>query len=309
MLYRSPLVLSEHLTRSPLRLLGEMDERLRQLERQAKANPGDSEAQERYRVANSRAGLPSLGYHWRWNGKGWYTRPSWNSGRCPPASEPTNRDSCLDTNAHPNDAAQYRRFTNDQVRAMPPGSYGSDDAHLIKDRTFHGFNVNGPVPTIRGVSYSTASDRPLPDSPEHLPITRTGDGRMSQQQYNDERAAVIKHYVDRGYHPGYVSNALGPRAIPAEPPHLLNTFVDDPSFQDAENRARATWTSKDRERQITDLSPSHRETMRTFSPAARLRAIQKIARGRSRKWQEYHARMREMRARQSAERPGAQPQA
>jgi hypothetical protein len=116
-MYRTTLILLDHI-RSPLKLVGEgFDDERRGLERRALADPGNLLAKKRFQVSMQRGTpKPDNEHHWRWNGKGWYTRPDWNDGRCPPNSEPTSHNSCLPQKGHkdyhPDDHAQYLKSSS-----------------------------------------------------------------------------------------------------------------------------------------------------------------------------------------------------
>jgi len=268
---RSCLRLVDDLHRSPLGLLGEMDAQLRQLERQAAT--GDPQAEARLARARQRAGeevrpdKPDAQHNWRWNGKGWYTRPEWNGGRCPPKSEPTDHNSCLPHSAHPHDQAQYH--TSKQVGEPDSGEYsqvaatGATDLrhrHVVGpdepgarggmilrgpnnppdeegNRTMYHWSPvrhrsknatgvdwdhpNGPQIVDTGShrhhfwgreNVPSASDRPLPNDPAHLPEfngVRRGDFRRLQSK-------LTQHYASKGYHPEYVRKSLRLLKPPAE---------------------------------------------------------------------------------------------
>ena len=139
-MYRTPLILLDHI-RFPLKLLGEetyddlrrglerkksFDQERRGLERTRRVDPDDPHAANRLRQMRVRAGeKPDEDHHWRWNGKGWYTRPDWNDGRCPPNSEPTDHNSCLPQKGHneynPVDHAQYHPKAT--ISELPDGKY------------------------------------------------------------------------------------------------------------------------------------------------------------------------------------------
>jgi hypothetical protein len=215
----------DHLSRSPLNLLSEVDDKLRELERQA--TTGDPEAVARFAGAQRRAGVrpdkPDSDHHWRWNGKGWYTRPDWNGGRCPPGSEPTSHGSCLSHQAHQNDRAQYA-----STKSVADEPVGQDIAgrgqyrHVIGpenddpdysdpgDRRFSGKVLRGPAnpPDEEGnrVMFHTSPSR-------HLVKPATGvewDHPDGPQITSNERGRA----PNRGYH------RRDPRPLPEDPEHL-----------------------------------------------------------------------------------------
>ena len=223
----------DHLSRSPLKLVQEMDARLRGLERQAAG--GDPEAQAQLARSRQRAGVrpdkPDNEHHWRFNGKGWYTRPDWNGGRCPPGSTATDHNSCLPERGHnafhPADHAQYDKSIsaepfddNGRTRywhTIPhphAADYGdAGEAMTVMTNLPHGRlnrmqpansidwgHPDGPQLYFNGYRF-----RPLPADPAHLPEITANRGLART------KARLLQHYVDQGFHPQYVDQSMGSR--------------------------------------------------------------------------------------------------
>jgi len=127
-MYRTTLILLDHI-RSPLKLLREsFDRERRGLERSRQADPDDPMAQKRHQMSMMRTtAKPDDDHHWRWNGKGWYTRPDWNNGRCPPNSEPTDHNSCLPQKGH----KDYNPVDHDQYHKSSSVTYQPSNSNYI----------------------------------------------------------------------------------------------------------------------------------------------------------------------------------
>jgi hypothetical protein len=239
-MHRTTLILLDHI-RSPLKLLREgFDYERRGLERSRQADPQDPMAQKRHQMSMMRTtAKPDDDHHWRWNGKGWYTRPDWNNGRCPPNSEPTDHNSCLPMKGHrdynPLDHAQYDKSIS-VVQRNPSDSPSYFD-HVVDK-----------FPHNQGSTYATQSDhgrphfhhrtnsirwnhkdgpqlgywmgnknplvdaRPLPSDPSHLP--HKGHMRDPTTNLNDPK--LPEYYVKQGFSPDYIAQSLGER--PSKPP-------------------------------------------------------------------------------------------
>jgi len=235
---RTQLLLLNHLSRSRLNLLSEMDVRQRGLERRVAADPSDEHAHRGLSQARMRStGKPDEEHHWRWNGKGWYTRPGWNGGRCPAGTELTQHNTCLPDDAHQNDKAQYR--TSDvsptQLDDGTPGylhrttdpTSGHDSVFHSKDNTRHRRrpdhygrldldHPDGPrfKHTRRGNWYGAPDEvigRPFPQNPEHLPEIATPARHFHRSAAHKEK--IKQHYMQQGYHPDYLSDLIDDRFV------------------------------------------------------------------------------------------------
>jgi hypothetical protein len=224
-------LLLNSLSRAPLRLLSEMDPGLRAAQRAAAADPGDEEARARASHLTKRSGPPDKEHNWRFNGKGWFTRPQWNNGRCPPDSKPTQHNTCIGDND--SDSHQYKVRDAKQPPARNPTAGDNDRAPRWKRRAEIGRTPeveNSPLSTKPGSKinwehphgpriyqpYENEKPRSLPDSPEHLPkaIAQpiTGYPRSRQRQERERsQEKLVKHYTDRGYDEKYVRSTLNSR--------------------------------------------------------------------------------------------------
>jgi len=217
MLFRGKLRLLEALPRTRLNLLSEMDAELRNLERAHQSNPGDPEIRGRLAHTKKRAGPPDTEHKWRFNGKGWFTRPQWNDGKCPDGSEATLHNTCIDGSASGNDRAQYRQartgdifMRNDRDSAETEAKMRTQlaprEGGAINWDHPHGPQIYSPNQNLR--------PRPLPDNPEHLPPELLGSEERSYGGRSDRRrehGKLLNHYTDRGFDAGYVRKALNAR--------------------------------------------------------------------------------------------------
>ena len=225
MLPRTQLVLLEQTPRSSLRLLQELDARLRELQRAAAASPLDTELQQRAGRSQRRVGPPDQEHNWRFNGKGWFTRPQWNDGRCPQNSEPTQHNTCIspddqdrhhyastDTTdqerqtEHPDRQRWRRRAEIARTPEVENSPLYAKPGNKINWDHPHGPRIYRP--------YDNEKPRPLPISPEHLPSAFTTRGPTQGWrgiEHQKERDRLVKHYTDHGYDERYVRSALGPR--------------------------------------------------------------------------------------------------
>ena len=219
---RSRLLLLNGIRRNPLRLISESDREFRSIERAPVADPYDAVKRQKLSKARKREGGHP---NWRWNGKGWFTRPQWNGGNCPEGSQPTQHNTCI------GDKDSDKSHYDDQPQAERP--FGrrpwQDRAELVRTpqvvnstlRVKQGSRINWDHPHGPRIytPYSDVKPRPLPESPEHLPSAfthkPTGQGwraREARKEYD----RLHKHYVDQGFDPKYVHNALSDR----EQPHV-----------------------------------------------------------------------------------------
>jgi hypothetical protein len=238
-MYRTTLILLDHI-RSPLKLLGEgFDYERRGLERSRQADPQDPMAQKRHQMSMMRTtAKPDDEHHWRWNGKGWYTRPDWNNGRCPPNSEPTDHNSCLPMKGHrdynPLDHAQYKKAL--EITSNQYGGYshrlhtgpGPDDFTSFRrhhNRPNHSID-SGSADSVDwdhkdGSQISWDADlsmrrlgfargRPLPSDPAHLPFMNPV--RSRSKVLPDTKGELRKHYVKQGFDTDYVNQNIGIRS-------------------------------------------------------------------------------------------------
>jgi len=246
MLRRTSLILLESAPRARLKLLHEMDAELRRAEREQQANPGDPQAKARGRRLKLRAGPPDQDHNWRFNGKGWFTRPQWNKGRCPPGSEPTQHNTCI----HPDDPDR-QQYKTAEKRATP--SYSSPDREDRERSWKQRAEIartpeveNSPLHTKRATRvnwdhphgpmlyapYDNESPRPLPKDPEHLPAnltmqpTANRHGGWRERQHAGEMDRIAKHYVDAGYDEKYVQQALRPREQHVDTGSLSQASLD-----------------------------------------------------------------------------------
>ena len=235
-MYRTTLILLDHI-RSPLKLLREgFDYERRGLERSRQADPQDPMAQKRHQMSMMRTtAKPDDDHHWRWNGKGWYTRPDWNNGRCPPNSEPTDHNSCLPQKGHkdynPVDHDQYHKSSSVTYEpslkssdfpanryyfhTFPSGTYsdpGQDGDIFKHSRRYHSKSADsvdwghedGPQVSW-GADIQLPQRRPLPSDPAHL--SRIGSSGQALPD-TDTNTKLRQHYVKQGFNADYVNRNL-----------------------------------------------------------------------------------------------------
>jgi len=258
---RQPLLLLNSLSRAPLRLLSEMDPGLRAAQRAVTSDPGDPEARARAGHLAKRAGPPDKEHNWRFNGKGWFTRPQWNNGRCPPDSKPTQHNTCIGDN----DSDKNHYSVRDQASrgTVEPGSYKAQ-AEIARTPEVE----NSPIHTRPGSKinwdhphgpriyepYENEQPRSLPDSPEHLPqaiaqpITGV-QGSWRRQNQEKERDKLVKHYTDRGFDERYVRSTLDAKEPGVSIGNLSPTEIERlPSDRLSRFRALRKKGAKDRKR-------------------------------------------------------------
>jgi len=236
MLSRTPLALLEHGFRTPLKLLQEIDQRLRELERSAAESPGDTELQKNRGRHRRRAGPPDREHNWRFNGKGWFTRPQWNGGRCPPDSQPTRHNTCIGDNdkdkQHYKDVGPPTKIdpSREIQRGASPERVQAQQARAARGEMVRtpgvvnspfimrpGNKVNWEHPHEPKIyqPYENDKPRPLPDSPEHLGGAFSGAGSSRagswrHREHVNEMDRISKHYTDKGFDPKYVKNVMSP---------------------------------------------------------------------------------------------------
>lgn len=165
----------------------------------------------------SRPDKPDGDHNWRWNGKGWYTRPGWNNGRCPPGTSPTNHNTCLPDKAHPDDAAQYR--TSAQVHPID----GSDGRyrHVPEDPDEHQF-----------VSYSDHKHRARSAHYGHVD-TSGPEGPVFKRRLGDNAARRVRGDAARealwGAARKAVAGSPAPITGPSEPLTLPPNMKEVPA--------------------------------------------------------------------------------
>jgi hypothetical protein len=229
-MHRTTLILLDHI-RSPLKLLREgFDYERRGLERSRRVDPDDPHAANRLRQMRVRAGeKPDEDHHWRWNGKGWYTRPDWNDGRCPPNSEPTDHNSCLPQKGHrdyhPDDHDQYIKTSNilkhpaahRYSHRLHTGPGPDDFTYFVRghNRPYHSRDLgsadsvdwgheDGPQVSW-GADIQLPQRRPLPSDPAHL--SRIGSSGQALPD-TDTNTKLRQHYVKQGFNADYVNRNL-----------------------------------------------------------------------------------------------------
>lgn len=217
MLTRSRLVLLDQFNRGPLRLLQEFDEKHREIERHAKANPDDPHAQAALGRSRKRAGPPDQEHHWRFNGKGWFTRPQWNGDRCPEGSQATHHNTCIDGSASDSDKLQYRKTRNTEFYGRPDSDKGQEFHSKLKPRAGGAINWDHPNGPQIYEPWEDMKPRPLPDNPEHLGPSLVGTRHKPYGSRSDARreaAKLVKHYTAKGFDPSYVKSAVRSRQNP-----------------------------------------------------------------------------------------------
>lgn len=260
-------MLLNSLDRAPLRLLGEMDVRLRGQERAVHADPHDPEAREALSRSQRRIGPPDQEHNWRFNGKGWFTRPQWNGGRCPANSEPTQHNTCISRDDQ--DKQHYGVKPEEEEEHDDPQDRSADRwkrrAEIARTPevenspifTKPGSNVNWDHPHGPRIytPYENEKPRPLPTSPEHLPsgLTREGPIRgWRGAEHQKERDRLVKHYTDQGFDEKYVRSALGPRERHASITGMSDTDVARLPDRQGVVRAARKKLVKDRRRDAAD---------------------------------------------------------
>ena len=231
MLFRRKLKLLEDLPRTRLNLLQEADRDLRDLERAHNSDPGDPDVKAGLFHAKKRAGPPDTEHNWRFNGKGWFTRPQWNGGRCPQGTQATLHNTCIGDSSSDNDRAQYRQArTGDIFMRQDNDSEEAEEKMRSQLAPREGGAINWDHPHGPQI-YSPERNlkpRPLPDDPEHLPPELLGSKIRSYGGRSDRRrehGKLLKHYTDRDFDGDYVRNALNTRQRPVD--RRTYTSIDD----------------------------------------------------------------------------------
>jgi hypothetical protein len=285
MLTRSSLILLDSIGRSPLKLLSEMDRGLRALERRAAADPTDTHAQQRAGHEKRRAGPPDKEHNWRFNGKGWFTRPQWNGGKCPSGSKATQHNTCIGDD----DPDKHQYNTKSPEEMEPENKVSWDhDANPASDRWTKRAEIartpeveNSPIYSKKGSKinwdhphgpriyepHDNETPRALPHSPEHIGHAFTqgnpGIGRYGRER-QAERDRIVNHYTDRGYDEKYVRSTLSGREKNSDISGLSDADVE--RIPDRKTTLRAAKRKRVIDQRQRDVEAADREAQR----AARL---------------------------------------
>ena len=263
-----------------MKILQEMDRRLRELERRSLSSPDDAELQKNLGQHRKRAGPPDQEHNWRFNGKGWFTRPQWNGGRCPPDSQPTQHNTCIGDNDK--DKRHYTTKPPEEMETERQYRLGQSNgltqnwarrAELTRTPEVE----NSPIHTKPGARvnwdhphgpkiyqpYDNEKPRPLPISPEHLPGGLTmgipGGDNWREQEHRSEMERLAKHYTDLGYDPKYVRLALSPRETNAGIGSLSGKDIDRLSDRNSVLRAARKKSEVDRRSRAAEREANRRQ--------------------------------------------------
>lgn len=105
-------------------------------------------------------------YKWRWNGRGWYTKPSFNMGKCPPGTGAAQgKDQCVGGGEPPklNNARQMTPAGLYGSQSLPPGRAPEGDPFAPPKPKIQ---QRAPIPARFGAPVAAARPRPATPAPE-----------------------------------------------------------------------------------------------------------------------------------------------